>query len=101
MSEAMPSIGSLRADFAERNTALFLLLGLLSSTTRLTKALSDEKARSAAEPQQRDEPTRFHYFLLGVVAFSGKVSGLAQRGRDTAEPLLAPVPPDVPRDLLR
>lgn len=101
MSERMPSIGSLRADFAERNTALFLLLGLLSSTTRLTKALSDEKARALAAPHGREEPTRFHYLLLGLVAFSGKVSALAQRGRDTAEPTPPPVLPDVPRDLLR
>lgn len=95
-------MGDLRADFVERNTALFLLLGLLSSTGQLTRALAIERQRLAAPlPPGRDEPTRFHYLLLGLVALGDKVSLLAQLGKDTSQVASPPVAEDAPRDILR
>ena len=100
MSEPTSIMGDLRADFVERNTALFLLLGLLSSTGRLTRALAIERQRFAAPPG-RDEPTRFHYLLLGLVALGDKVSLIAQLGKDTSQVASPLVAEDAPRDILR
>ena len=102
MSE-MTTLGELRADFTERNTALFLLLGLVSGFSGLLRTLEAEAARPAISPAPAasEPPAKFHYFALGLIAFGSQVMALAERGRQDASPPEPPRPSTPPADLLR
>lgn len=102
MSE-METLGELRADFTERNTALFLLLGLVSGFSGLLRTLEAEASRPALPPvpPTPEPPAKFHYFALGLIAFGSQVMALAERGRQDASPPEPPRPPDPPAGLLR
>jgi hypothetical protein len=100
MSE-MTTLGELRADFTERNTALFLLLGLVSGFFGLLRTLDAEAASPAMPPAPPEPPAKFHYFALGLIAFGSQVMALAERGRQDASPPEPPRPSTPPADLLR
>jgi hypothetical protein len=100
MSE-MTTLGELRTDFTERNTALFLLLGLVSGFLRLLRTLDAEAACPAMPPAPPEPPAKFHYFALGLIAFGSQVMSLAERGRQDASPPEPPRPSTPPADLLR
>lgn len=96
MSE-MPAVGELRADFTERNTALFMFLGLLSGVGGLLRTLKEEEA----PPARCEPPTKLDYLVLGLVAFGSQVTALAERGRQDARLPDPPRPLSPPADLLR
>lgn len=97
----MPAVGELRADFTERNTALFLLLGLLSGLGGLRRALEEEAVRPATAPAGGEPPSKLDDLVLGLLAFGGRVTALAERGgRDVRLPD-PPRPPSPPAGLLR
>ena len=96
-----PTLGEMRADFTERNTALFMFLGLLSGLGGLLRTLEAEAAQPAAPPAGCAPPTKLDYLVLGLVAFNGQVTALAERGRQDARIPDPPRPPGPPADLLR
>jgi hypothetical protein len=100
MSET-PTLGELRADFTERNTALFMFLGLLSGLGGLLRTLEAEAARPAVPPAACEPPAKLDYLVLGLVALHRQVTALAERGRQDAQPPDPPRPPRPPADLLR
>ncbi len=100
MSE-MTTLGELRADFTERNTALFMFLGLVSGFSGVLRTLEAEAAHPAPAPTAPEPPATFHYFALGLIAFGSQVMALAERGRQDASPPEPPRPSIAPADLLR
>lgn len=101
----MPAVGELRADFTERNTALFLLLGLLSGLGGLRRALEEEAARPAVRPATApaggEPPSKLDDLVLGLLAFGGRVTALAERGGRDVQLPDPPRPPSPPAGLLR
>jgi hypothetical protein len=104
MSE-MAALGELRADFTERNTALFLFLGLVSGFEGLLRTLEAEAERPARPPVAPETPPAsppvFDYFVLGLIAFGGQVMTLAEHGRQDASPSEPPRLSSLPAGLLR
>jgi len=76
MSESV--LGELRTDFVERNTSLFLLLGILSAGGRLTRTLA------LTEPVPPVPPTKLDYFTLGLIAIAGRFNAFAQHAAENA-----------------
>src|SRR2546423_1470276 len=76
MSEVPAVLGELRTDFVERNTALFMLLGVLSLGDRLTRSLAGPPAPPSTE---RTKPSNFEFFALGLIGLSQGVAALAGR----------------------
>src|SRR5436305_7499806 len=73
MSDSSVLLGELRADFAERNTALFLLLGILSAGDRLVRSVAHAQSAPSQTPSTAD------YFALGLFTLVGRVQALAAR----------------------
>jgi hypothetical protein len=66
-------IDELRNDFVERNTALFMLLGIVSLSDRLTRTV-------AQPPFVTPQPAKtFDYFTLGLLALAERINGMASR----------------------
>jgi hypothetical protein len=102
MTDSSQVLSELRAEFVERNTALFLLLGLLSTTKRFNELLASQRsAAPAMGAAVSDELTRFHYLLLGLHAFGAKLSSFAEQGKRAASPPRDPLLQVAPRGLLR
>ncbi len=102
MGETPAVIGELRHDFAERNTALFLLLGLLSLGDRLTRTLAAEMAATRLLPAPAAPPTRLDYLALGLVAVAERFAAVADRmaaGAPAPAPVAEPARPHA--DLMR
>lgn len=95
MSDAPAWVGELRSDFAERNTALFMLLGFLSLSDRLTRTVAMDAKHAHPSPAARVE-----YFALGLIAIAEQVKSLAARFREDAVPP-PPEPPPTPEMHLR
>lgn len=101
----MSELPRLRDDFDERNTALFLFLGLLSATGKLVRAVEAARPVHGAAPAPRRGPLpRLDALVLGVVSIHRSVRRLADAaaaGPARAEPDPAPPTPAAPRGLLR
>ncbi len=97
MSESLTVLGELQADFTERNTALFLLLGILSAGDRLTQSVGH------AAPAPPQTATTVDYFTLGLIALTEHFRALATRCVDDAPARRADIELVVPlvEDLLR
>jgi hypothetical protein len=100
MSET-PALGELRADFTERNTALFMFLGLLSSLGGIQRLLEAEATRPAAPAAAGGPPAKLDYLVLGLVALHRQVTAFAERGRRDVQTPDPPRPTPPPADLLR
>ncbi|HEX8172960.1 MAG TPA: hypothetical protein VF824_20665 [Thermoanaerobaculia bacterium] len=74
MSDAPAGIGELRYDFVERNTALFLLLGILSVGERLERTVLSGGVRDGRPAAAN---TRLDYFTLGLIALTERISAMA------------------------
>ena len=75
MSDARAGIGELRYDFVERNTALFLLLGILSVGERLERSVLSDRLRDNEQPAAGN--TKLDYFTLGLIALAERVAAMA------------------------
>jgi len=98
MSESRSGLSDLLDDYAERNTALFLFLGLLAQAEKLKRSLDAEAVDALSMPAAGE--TKLDYLVLGFVAFADKVLATADQVK---EDIVAPshTPAEHPSDLLR
>jgi hypothetical protein len=98
MGESGAGLSDLLDDYAERNTALFLFLGLLARSEKLTRTLEADAVGAASMPAA--STTKLDYLLLGLIALADKTLATADHVK---EDIVASsrAPTERPSDLLR
>lgn len=93
MSEPVQVIGELRTDFVERNTALFMLLGIVSLSDRLNRTLEQPPCVTPHLPKT------FDYFALGLITLTQRVKDMASRFAEGVPEGVAPAEREAVGDL--
>jgi hypothetical protein len=98
MSESASGLSDLLDDYAERNSALYLFLGLLGQSVKLKQTLEVDALDAVTGPATKE--TKLDYLVLGLVALADNVLAAADQVKDD---IVAPThaPAEHPLDLLR